>query len=311
VRAEDQVVPGAVVLGPPVVLDRPADAGALGVPQHQAGADLVGHGKQVQLAADLAVVAALGLFQPREVRFQRVLGGERGAVDPLEHLVVLVATPVGPRDRHQLEVRHGRGGRQVGSFAEVDEIALAVQAHGRVGDALDDLDLVRLAALAKEADRLGLGQILALDRLRGAGQLTHRRLDLLEIVRGEGAVELEIVIEAVLDRRADRQLGAGEEPFDRLGHQVRGAVAEDLAAVGRVERQRLDGGVAGQRRAQVARPPVHLEPDRSRPGRGVQALDDGERGHTARVSLLGPVRERQGNLSRHLPARGASSKQHT
>ena len=214
------------MLGPPVVLDRPADARALGVPQHQAGAHLVGHGKQVQLAADLAVVAALGLFQPREVRLQRVLGGERGAVDPLEHLVLLVAPPVGARDRHQLEVRHGRGGRQVGSFAEVDEIALAVQAHGRVGDPLDDLDLVRLAALAKEADRVGLGQILALDRLRGAGQLAHRRLDLLEIVRGEGAVELEIVIEAVLDRRADRQLRAGEQPFDRLSHQVRGAMAD-------------------------------------------------------------------------------------
>ena len=44
----------------------------------------LGEGEQVQLGAELAVVALLGLLQEVQVRLQLVLGRPRGAVDPLE-----------------------------------------------------------------------------------------------------------------------------------------------------------------------------------------------------------------------------------
>ena len=96
--------------------------------------------------------------------------------------------------------------------------------------------------------------------------------------------ELEVVVEAVLDRRADRDLHAGVEPPHRLGEQVRGRVAEDVerVGVGLVARgQDLDRLAVGERRAQVAHAPVRadehrllgeLRPDRARgvePGRAV------------------------------------------
>jgi hypothetical protein len=40
------------------------------------------------------------------------------------------------------------------------------------------------------------------------GQFLHPRLDALQVLGGEGALEGEVVIEAVFDHRADGDLGA-------------------------------------------------------------------------------------------------------
>ena len=77
-----------------VVLHLPLDHAALGVEDRQAGADLVGEAEQVEVAAELAVVAALGLLDPVQVLLERLLGLPGGAVDALELLVLLVAAPV-------------------------------------------------------------------------------------------------------------------------------------------------------------------------------------------------------------------------
>ena len=59
-----------------VVLHLPLDHATLGVEDRQAGADLVGEAEQVELAAELAVVAALGLLDAVEVLVQRLLGSQ-------------------------------------------------------------------------------------------------------------------------------------------------------------------------------------------------------------------------------------------
>jgi hypothetical protein len=61
--------------------------------------------------------------------------------------------------------------------------------------------------------------------------LEHRLLDLREVVLGEGALGLlEVVVEAVVDRGADGDLGAREEPLHRVGHDVGRRVADDREA---------------------------------------------------------------------------------
>ena len=94
---EDEVVAGGLVLGPGVVLHQLADEAALGVEDGQAAADLGREVEQVELEAELAVVAALGLLQPVEVLGQGLVGLPGGAVDALELVAVLVAPPVGAR----------------------------------------------------------------------------------------------------------------------------------------------------------------------------------------------------------------------
>ena len=59
--------------------------------------------EQIQFLAQLAVVALLGFFELGQVLVQILLGEERRAVDALQLRVLLVALPVGARDRKQLE----------------------------------------------------------------------------------------------------------------------------------------------------------------------------------------------------------------
>ena len=86
-----------------VVLHLPLDHAALGVEHREPGADLVREREQVELGAQLAVVAALGLGDAVEVGLQLVLGRPRGAVHPLELRVLLAAAPVRRGAAHQLE----------------------------------------------------------------------------------------------------------------------------------------------------------------------------------------------------------------
>ena len=107
--------------------DRP-----LGHPEDQARADQGRDREQAQLLADLAVVALLGLFDLGEVGVEVLLVEEGGAVDALEHRLVGVAFPVGPGDREELERADLAGVGDVRASAEVDELALAVEAQDAV-----------------------------------------------------------------------------------------------------------------------------------------------------------------------------------
>src|SRR5438093_82261 len=120
-------------------------------------------GVEVELAAELAVVALLRLLEPPQVFVELLLREPGGAVDPLEHRVPLVTAPVGAGGREELEVLHVTRRRHVRPAAEVDEVALLVERHARRGDALEDLDLEGLAALAEEANRLVARHLLALE----------------------------------------------------------------------------------------------------------------------------------------------------
>src|SRR3712207_8911896 len=52
--------------------------------------------------------------------------------------------------------------------------------------------------------------------LHDALPILHLRLDGFQVLGGEGALDVEVVVEAVGDRRADRELRAWEEVGDRL-----------------------------------------------------------------------------------------------
>ena len=207
-----------------------------------------------------------------EVRLRQ----ERGAVDPGEHGPAGVAAPVGPRHRGELEGLDPLRARAVRPAAEVGERAVPVErdrVHGLVADeVLDQLHLVVLALAAEALDRLGRRQLGALERLVGLHVLAHALLDALEVVLGDAHArgELEVVVEAVLDRRADRDLDAWVELRDSRGEHVRGVVADEperpLTVLRGLGRDDLDAGAVGQRRGEVAQ----LGPDRS-PSRGCRA----------------------------------------
>src|SRR5204863_2650931 len=113
------------------------------------------HVEQVELAPQAAVVAALGFLELEEILVEILLARPSGAVDALQLRIVRVAPPIGAGDAHQLEgLAEPAGRRQMRPDAQIDEIALAVDADllGR-WDLADIFGLVALADAGEELDR--------------------------------------------------------------------------------------------------------------------------------------------------------------
>jgi hypothetical protein len=267
-RRLDLVVAAGGVLLAPHALDLVPDGHAGRLPERAPGRDLVEQ-EEPELLAELAVVAGARLLETLEVVVEVLLLEEGRPVDAGEHLAARVAAPVRAGDRLQLEGADALGRRRVRAAAQVGEGAVGVERDGPhavvAHEVLDELDLVVLALGAEALERLGHGDVLAREGLVGGDVLAHARLDGLEVgVRdGDAVGELEVVVEAVLDRRPDRDLHARIELEDGRGQDVRGVVADEVqgllpAALGH-DLQRLAGL---QRRREVADAAVLLDGQR-------------------------------------------------
>ena len=237
--------------------------------------------EEVELLADPPVVALLGLLEPREIGLELLLVGPGRAVDPLQHLVARIAAPVGARDLHQLEGAELARGRHVRAAAEVEPVALAVEADLLARrDGGDDLGLVVLAQPLEGLDRLVARHHAALDRQVRGGQLLHPGFEFLEVLGGEGPLVGEVVVEAVLDHRADRDLRVRVDRLHGLCEQVGGRVAEDLEAFGVLGRDDGDRGVAVDQVGRVDQAAVDLAGERGLCEAGTDVggeLGDGQR----------------------------------
>ena len=197
------------------------------------------------------MVAAACLLQSCQMLLQHAALGEGAAVNAAEHLVFLAAAPVGTGAGGQLDGFYGAGGHQMGSGAEVGEIALT--AEGNVlalsGVLLDQLQLIGLVGfqLLCFLDRQGEpldGQI----RLGNSGDL---RLQLFQILRRKGGGDIKIVIKAVLDGWADGKLCLREQVLHRLRQHMGRRVVEGTLALLVLKGEDLHGAVVIQQVAQV------------------------------------------------------------
>ena len=257
------------------------------------------------------MVAPLGLGDALLVGLELLLGGPRRAVDALQHRVLLAAAPVGGGRAGQGEaVADQLGGGQVRAAAQVGPGDLAAAANVVVHrePAVADLDaraLGRLAGIRLQADELelvGLGGLLgagvviadlpAHEGLALADDPPHLLLEGLEVLGGERLGDVEVVVEAVGDGRADAQLGLGVDALDRLREDVGRAVAEDRETVGAGDLDRLDRLPVGEGGREVPQLAVDAEGDHllapleevgaGRPlleGSGTSVEGDGELGH--------------------------------
>ena len=294
----------------------------------EAGPDLVREREEVELGAELAVVAALGFLEPVQVLLERLVVLPRGAVDALEHRALLVTPPVRAGDLRQLEraelagrrdvraaaqvhVRHAAVGVQVlvdADRAVAGDLARVLVVGGARADVADDLLLERLVREQLQAAVEVV--LLAHERLVLGHDLAHPRLDALEVRLGEvlAVGQLEVVVEAVGDRGADRVLRPREQVEDRLGHQVRGRVPQHLPARVRVRGDDRDARVVLDRPGEIDLLPVDRGRDR---GLGEALADrrgDVAGGRAPGQLLRRPVRQRDRDRLRSWLARGRSGR---
>jgi hypothetical protein len=125
-----------------------------------------------------------------------------------------------------------------------------------------------------ERDGLGQRQLEALEGLIGGDDLAHPRIDALQVVVGERRAgrKLEVVVEAVLDRRAARRTWPPATVEHGLCQHVRRRVSEVLERLGVAIGDETNLGAVRQRLRQVDRPVVRNRDQRclreTRPDRG-------------------------------------------
>jgi len=272
--------------------------GPLRMPQNQSRSDVLLNREEVELLAQDPMVALLRFLEPPHVCVEVVLAEPRGAVDALQHLPPLVAAPIGAGGMEQLEVFDPTGARHVRASAEIDERAVRVHRDDLVRPQIvDPLELERVILEAL----LGLGprDFLTDERIIRLHNLPHPLFNRLQILRPERALHLEVVVEAVLDRRSKTDLGLRVELAHRRGQDMGGGVPQHVERLRIVVRENRDLGPIRQRARQVPDLAVHPRGDgglgEPRPNRLREVGAGGARGET----LLAPVGERDTDLRRH------------
>ena len=226
-RGPDLLVSGIVQPPTHILFGALIQAPAIRVPEDAAGRLLL-KVEQVHLLGDSPVVAALRLFELVKIGVEFLLVAPSGAVNAAQHGVAVIPTPIGAGDLHQLECRPDIARTaHMRPAAEVDPVPLRIKADGlRPRQVLNDLRLVFLALVFEELDRLIAVHHAAPERSVARDDLPHLRLDGGKVLRREGLVAGEIVVEPVLDRRPDRHLSAGVQRLHRLGQHVGGVMTD-------------------------------------------------------------------------------------
>ena len=144
--------------------------------------------------------------------------------------------------------------------AEIEPVALLVDSNRltRRDDVVDDLRLVILADLLERLDGVLFRPDFADDRIVLVDNFAHLRFDLLEVFRREGLLAREVVIEAVIDHRANRDLRVGIEFLHGLREDVGGIMAEQFQPLLVARRHDGDFCVSFERAIEVIHFPVHL-----------------------------------------------------
>ena len=180
--------------------------------------------EEVELGAETSVVATLRLLGAGDDLVKLGLVLRDNAVDALEHLVLLVATVVAASDARKLHDADLLRMLDMGAAAHLDIVAHRV---GRDRDAVRDdvrkaLKLVLLTG--EELLRLVRRHFLPDERLVEGDEARNLGFDLREILGRKAVRKVEVVVEALVRRRADVDLDVLEQIHDRAGHQVRRAV---------------------------------------------------------------------------------------
>ena len=236
VRGVDVLVAGLPLVVGDEGFEQPADGRALGQQHGEAGAEDGFVGEQFEFAPDLAVVALRRFLQAREVRLEVVAAGPRDGVEPLQRLVLLVAAPVRPGHLGDLDALRVEvaSGLDVRPAAQVGEGVLLVDGDGRrarggvtvlvltFGESVDEFELVRV--VLEDVSPLVGRDFADLERVLALDDGPHPVGDPVQVAVGRVHVEVEVVVEAVLDGRADGGLGL-REPFH---HRLRENVCEGV-----------------------------------------------------------------------------------
>ena len=297
-RSVNEVEPSLHMTSDDVFLNKMTQHRALRVEHHEARADFLREGEQIELSSQLAVVATLGFLDPLLVSRQVLTAGPGCSVDALQLVVGLVTLPVRGRELCQgegISQVFGRG--HVGAAAQIFPCYLAITTHIVVDRQLATANFDRgaLSTLTLGANELQLvrlvGQLLASGLLSSDpthealilfDDSLHPLLELRKNLGGDGLNIAEVIVEPVGNERTNTQVHLGVQLLDGLSHDVGGRVSDDIEPVLTGGLNRLHLGAVMEFTLQIDE--VAVDPHGNDGTVGTEEIQSGGRS----VHLLGP-----------------------
>src|SRR5262249_24472174 len=153
---------------------------ALRQPERYAWRPLVGHEK-LELAPESSRIAPFRFFNVVQMLFKLLFRRPYGSVDPLEHRIAFVASPISAGDRSQLEVLALTRAAHVRARAQVGEVANRVGRNRFAWNTADQLELKVLIARAEKFERFAFvpGRLIEFDPV--FDDLAHSTLTFFKI----------------------------------------------------------------------------------------------------------------------------------
>lgn len=216
--------------------------------------------EQLLLLADLAMIALGRLLLELLPLLELLVVGEADAVDPLQHLGVRLALPIGRRVFGDLGRLDLASVPDVWAATNVDQRAASIDGGGRSGDFLVQNAQFELIVL-EHLHQIFLSHLQSLERLLLLDDALEHRLEKRKVIVGDTLVHVAVVVEAILDGRAVAEAST-VYPLERLAEDVSARVPEHLLRLAVVELEQLQAAVALQRPVQVPQYIVHLGDDR-------------------------------------------------
>ena len=190
----------------------------------------VGHHEELHLAANLPVVALLGLFNHLEILSKLIFGTKRNTINSGEHLVVLIGLPIRTRNAGQLKSLNTLGVEHVRTNAHVNIFTLLIEGDVCVRSKIANvLNLVRLAALLHVGNSLITRKLKRLNLEVLFDNLLHLSFDSWEIILVNLSVsKINVIVETVFGCWTIGKLCVWVQTLQSLSKQVSCVVANNL-----------------------------------------------------------------------------------
>src|SRR5207237_2437178 len=146
-----------------VILDFVSNDCAARMPQDQSRTDtLIGRIK-IELLAECAMIAALRLLETMQVRLEILLREKRSRVNPLQHLPLLIASPISAGGVKELEVFQIRRIGHMWPSTQIDERPVCISRDDFViAELRKSLELQRI--VGESLSRFGLTHLFPNER---------------------------------------------------------------------------------------------------------------------------------------------------
>src|SRR5690606_5372549 len=199
-----------------------AEDGTFGQPQRKALAYPVRKSKQLQFLAQLPVVSLFSLFHQVEVLLQLLVLRKGDAINACKHFVLFVASPIRAGHAKQLDRLDKAGVRYMRTAAEINKITLPVEGDRSVCKVVNQFDLVFVSLFPEVVEGLALWHTAPKKRARLLCEFNHLFLYCRKLFVTEGpSIQVDVIIEAVIDRRTNTELDTGIQRLQCLRQEMR------------------------------------------------------------------------------------------